>query len=676
MPAVIRPTLVILLALSASSALAAVPDVRVVIDVSGSMKRTDPDGLRIGAVKILAGMLGDGNYAGIWTFGQQPNMIVKHGEVDRLWKQLALIQADAISSNAMHTDIESAIDAASWDRNDPPAGRDRHILLLTDGKIDISDEERANAASRARVTRELLAELKRAGIRLHTIALSAEADAAFLRQVAIATGGSHGAASEAGDLSRFFLTFLDHATAPLEISIAENGFEVDPSIEELTVLRFRTDGSETVLLSPTRQRIDPATPSREVSWFTDPGYDMITVRDPVPGKWWFESPMGAGDRVTVVSDLKLQVEAPPATIFPGYSGLLEVTLTDGEQIITDKDFLSLVNFEADIDTPRGNEVLLVEPSLGTPADGRFRVRLRRFEAAGEYTLNVRARGGTFERSVRRPTVLRDPVEVQVRPTESGGGVVWVSLSASEIDFDTLRMTGKVSVDGGPTLLQPAVRMPSGAWKILVEARTGAAEVTVDIKGRHLSGDAFSIRPDPIEIELPVAETSSTGISLTGEVVRQPLVDRPEPVVSPPVSDPVVIAEPPVVVPQAAVEPAPPEAPLISWPTVAAIIAGLNLIGGIVWWLLNRRSVRKDADGDGEPMQHELEAALAAVEALLDDTSQPEPSGIGGAAEVAGAVDVADDTEHEADAASDTAGPAVDGPDADAVEPRATESEPA
>ena len=64
-------------ALALSAAHAAEPlassvqgDVRVLIDISGSMKKNDPNNLRIPAVNLLTEIIPDGARAGVWTFGQ------------------------------------------------------------------------------------------------------------------------------------------------------------------------------------------------------------------------------------------------------------------------------------------------------------------------------------------------------------------------------------------------------------------------------------------------------------------------------------------------------------------------------------------------------------------------------------------------------------------------------
>lgn len=85
-----------------------VSDVRVLIDVSGSMKTNDPKNLRAPAVRMLVGLMPEGTRSGIWTFGQYVNMQVKLDNVDSQWKQSAMAEADKIHSRGLYTKIGRA----------------------------------------------------------------------------------------------------------------------------------------------------------------------------------------------------------------------------------------------------------------------------------------------------------------------------------------------------------------------------------------------------------------------------------------------------------------------------------------------------------------------------------------------------------------------------------------
>ncbi len=65
-------------------------DVRIVIDVSGSMVDSDPQNLRVPALRMLNGMIPTGARAGVWTFGRYANMEVKWGPVNDQWRRPSL----------------------------------------------------------------------------------------------------------------------------------------------------------------------------------------------------------------------------------------------------------------------------------------------------------------------------------------------------------------------------------------------------------------------------------------------------------------------------------------------------------------------------------------------------------------------------------------------------------
>jgi hypothetical protein len=83
-----------------------VTDLRVLIDVSGSMKHNDPHNLRAPALRLLVGLVPEGSRAGVWTFGRFVNMPVKLGRVNQTWKQMARAEAGKIHSNGLFTNIE------------------------------------------------------------------------------------------------------------------------------------------------------------------------------------------------------------------------------------------------------------------------------------------------------------------------------------------------------------------------------------------------------------------------------------------------------------------------------------------------------------------------------------------------------------------------------------------
>src|SRR3569623_3569976 len=117
-------------------------------------------------------------------------------------------------SLVIYTNIEGALRAASVVWLKPEAGAERDIIMLTDGVVDVSKDKSGNAAARERITNDLVPMLRDANVQIHSIALSAEADQALLRQLAAATGGTFEQVDNADTLQKVFLRMFERAAKP------------------------------------------------------------------------------------------------------------------------------------------------------------------------------------------------------------------------------------------------------------------------------------------------------------------------------------------------------------------------------------------------------------------------------------------------------------------------------
>ena len=120
-------------------------DVRVLIDISGSMRQNDPENLRRPALRMLAGLLQPGTRAGVWTFARWTNNLVPVAEVNAAWKKRAQSLSEQIASPGQFTNIEEVLDKASADWEGQATTHARHLILLTDGMVDVSRQTDENA---------------------------------------------------------------------------------------------------------------------------------------------------------------------------------------------------------------------------------------------------------------------------------------------------------------------------------------------------------------------------------------------------------------------------------------------------------------------------------------------------------------------------------------------------
>ncbi|MGR8921200.1 MAG: VWA domain-containing protein, partial [Gammaproteobacteria bacterium] len=227
----------------------AAADVRVLIDVSGSMKQNDPANLRVPAMRLVSELLPVGTRAGVWLFAEGVEPLIAPSTVDDAWRRTARAELDRIHSRGLFTHIEAAIDAAAadWSREGP--ADERHIVLLTDGMVDVSKNPADSASSRERILGGQLERVRAHGARVHAVALSDNVDRELLEALTDTTGGLLERAEDAERLQRIFLHMLEQTAAPVTVPLEGKQFDIDASVSELTLLIFRNEG-EAVLLFP------------------------------------------------------------------------------------------------------------------------------------------------------------------------------------------------------------------------------------------------------------------------------------------------------------------------------------------------------------------------------------------------------------------------------------------
>ncbi len=607
------------------------PDLRIVIDVSGSMQRTDPENLRVPALRLLTAQLPAESYAGVWIFGKYVNMLVKHGRVNSAWKEAAAASAAKIQSNAMWTNIGDALKRAAWDAGKPSENADRHILLLTDGRVDIAKDPEINQAEQRKILTRLLPRLISGGIKVHTLALSQEADTSFLQQLSLATGGYHGVVATASELMPFFLKVLDRAAPSEQVPLgSDNRFEIDPGINEFTVLVFREPNADPLLLeTPDGKGISlDSAGGGSVNWYQDDRYDLVTVSAPMAGTWQIHGPSDSDNRVTIVTDLKLKAGQLPPSLFGDYEDTLEISLIEDGVRITNPDFLSLVELKASLSSAQGTRELVVAP----PLDGTYKLSISGLQEAGDYDLKIEALGKTFKRMLTRSTTLRDPLRIDIRPGDNGGAVIAVELADGNIDYESVRVVGKVDL-GTRARLMVASRAPSGLWSLPLKIQQGEIKVSLTIRGEYLTGHSFTITPQPLAIKLPVGDQTSVGLDLKGEPItrQEPIVPA---IASAQVAQDTALDEPsPKPSSQASDTPEITSSPMLKVP--AWLLWGgvglLNLLLLAGMWAALKPPQREGGASDGVEPEHPesedfgLEVALEDFQRLLDEKNPVQPS---------------------------------------------------
>lgn len=392
-------------------------DVRIIVDISGSMKQTDPNDLRQPAVRLLARVIPEGNTAGVWTFGQYVNMLVPHGEVNDSWRETAIDRSTQINSVALRTNLGRAIEVASDGYVTGGSLENTHFILLTDGNVDISDSADVNKAEEERILGKVLSDLVAKGATFHPVALSGLADARFLKTLAEESQGSFRVADTAESLNLAFLDALNTAAPQEQIPIEGNAFTVDGGVKEFTALIFRGEakageaGKETSLelTRPDGKTLLQSAQPDNVRWASEAAYDLVTISEPQAGEWRVKGELGEGSRVTVVSDLRMVVGPVPATFTAKSPIEVRVAFFENSEKVTNPEFLDVISLELSLtseDGRRGSKALSKDQS---PEDGEYADTISKLPTEGLYRIDIVADGKTFARKFSATTKFIVPV---------------------------------------------------------------------------------------------------------------------------------------------------------------------------------------------------------------------------------------------------------------------------
>ena len=404
------------------------PDVRLLIDTSGSMKQSDPENLRAPSLELILRLLPEGARAGVWIFGEEVAELAPLRAIDAQWRQGAAEAAAALDDSGQRTNIPAALAAAIPDSTQMDPAYRTSVVLLTDGKVEVSESPMANASAARRVLTGLAPEFGAAGIPVHTIALTDEADWQFLRSLARVTGGIAEKAETAGELAAIFLQALDLVAPMPHVPLSGNRFQIDDSVVEFTVLVPAGGAVKPLaLVDPAGDRIRAAPAMEGVEWFRNSQFTLVTVTAPVPGAWKLEAPASPGIRVMVISNLQLEVDPLPTSLPAGRQQEMGLRLRQGGETITDPEVLAALPITVEVTRARGEGVVIdVSGSYPFPADGEYRVLLPGFDQPGRSRVLARVDARTMQREL--------PMYVEVEPTPETSAIVTRGAEVAQQDL--------------------------------------------------------------------------------------------------------------------------------------------------------------------------------------------------------------------------------------------------
>ncbi|MCX4187716.1 VWA domain-containing protein [Methylophaga sp. OBS4] len=481
-----------------------ISDIRVLIDVSGSMKKNDPENLRAPALRMLVGLMPEDAKSGVWTFARYVNMLVSWQDVNDAWRKSAEKNSEKIHSYGLFTNIEQALQKATANQKQPDPAYRRSLILLSDGFVDIEPDKASSQASRQRILDKLVPRLKQANIAVHTIALSEHADHELLRALSLATDGWYQQAETADDLQRIFLHLFEKAAQRDTVPLQDNQFSIDGSVSEMTVLVFREPGSAAATLHlPDGKVLTQKDQANNIRWLHENSYDLITIEQPVDGGWKIDAALDPDNRVMVVTDMKLQTSDLPNNVLIGEKFDFEASLTDKGQTITRPAFLDLV--DASLQQDVEDQKTYREELQRDDKKGLYRATLGSAFMPGRNDVIVTMKSATFERQRRQSiNVVAMPISVATEQLDqqTRGHRIQVQADTKLIKPESLTITALLKEETGSEWPYDMLKTDANNWRLTLTDLQPQQEyeLSLQIRGETQKGRQIFLQPEPIVLQ--------------------------------------------------------------------------------------------------------------------------------------------------------------------------------
>ncbi len=380
-----------------------IPDIRILIDSTQSMEKSDPRSLSISSLRLLVKLLPNGAKAGVWLFSDDLLSLIPHGVVDDAWRieALQIVDSIEIENSGQQANIPLALTKVLHDSSNLDSKYRIGVILLTDGGLNVSSSPIDNAAASTNLLNDIAINFLDNNVPIHPIGLKQEVDKKLLRNLAEKTSGLFVHSDKPEELAKIYLSFLDILENRSFVPLNKNRFLIDESAHEFTLVIFRPeDESVMEIVSPDGASYRKDSMSKGSAWFENESYLIFTSSNPSVGYWSIKSDGAYQARITVVSDLKIETAGFPYSIPVGSKNEFRVWFSFKKKKVTNQDFLSSLNLElTTIADPANDSKILDINKMTLLESGEFRFLVPSFQKADRYNLALNITGKNFSRVI-------------------------------------------------------------------------------------------------------------------------------------------------------------------------------------------------------------------------------------------------------------------------------------
>ncbi|NAZ54498.1 TIGR03503 family protein [Vibrio toranzoniae] len=219
------------------------------------------------------------------------------------------------------------------------------------------------------------------------------------------------------------LSFSLHAATESVMSLLDNRFRVDPSIEQVTFVIYRADNSKpVVLVRPDGKKYYSWRNADNVRWYEESSMDIISIDNPMPGPWQAVGKVSPKNNIKLLSHLVLDANEFPDKLYQTEHIKFTARLTsDGKPLVL-RDFLDRVKLKVTFTKFVENEESLVREARPVPVvmgefsddgaefdeksgDGVFTVSLPIDIEPGKYRARITSGNGVFLRAQEQEVLV-------------------------------------------------------------------------------------------------------------------------------------------------------------------------------------------------------------------------------------------------------------------------------
>lgn len=213
-----------------------------------------------------------------------------------------------------------------------------------------------------------------------------------------------------------------------QIPLLNNRFRVDHEVKEITLLFFRKQGTPPVILVKPDGSKMYATLAviGEAEWFDEKTYDLIRIKNPMPGPWQAIGQLSEGSKVLIVTDFELNVDPLPEILIQGETIKLTGYFTNNDVPIRAANFRDVVTLNVDFISTNNKQY--TNFGAGIQQVTRFKDDGKVFDErpgdgifTGEFQLNFPSGEWIPKYYINTPLMTRelenDPIIIQPNPIQ-------------------------------------------------------------------------------------------------------------------------------------------------------------------------------------------------------------------------------------------------------------------